>query len=331
MEKSTAKSGAMTTAVVTLAVLAVLFAMREAQAIVVPILMAFFLAVVAESPVAWLEKKGLSRVPAILLVVAGIAAVLFAIGILLGTSVQELSERAPEYQQKLRDQIDSLLANTGSPGVGTDVAGILNRISPDASLSLASALLIGVSDLFSKAFLILFMMIFMLLEVPTFVAKLKILGGSKSTWVSIADSVRGYLGIKTLTSLALLANPPVRRTRSTPSPSKAGNRALGQTFFDAFLMSIQAWADYIAEVINRFCVRELVDLNWEVEHYPTFKVKRVQSLALEAIGYLVQTGALKWSEVLENDLRGILRMPKRDSEDEGDEENEEGKENAVSE
>ncbi len=202
MEKSTAKSGAMTTAVVTLAVLAVLFAMREAQAIVVPILMAFFLAVVAESPVAWLEKKGLSRVPAILLVVAGIAAVLFAIGILLGTSVQELSERAPEYQQKLRDQIDSLLANTGSPGVGTDVAGILNRISPDASLSLASALLSGVSDLFSKAFLILFMMIFMLLEVPTFVAKLKILGGSKSTWVSIADSVRGYLGIKTLTSLA---------------------------------------------------------------------------------------------------------------------------------
>ncbi|HUV08064.1 MAG TPA: hypothetical protein VMX75_10075 [Spirochaetia bacterium] len=97
--------------------------------------------------------------------------------------------------------------------------------------------------------------------------------------------------------------------------SKSGNRALGQTFFDAFLMSIQAWADYIAEVINRFCVRELVDLNWEVENYPTFKVKRVQSLALEAIGYLVQTGALKWSEVLENDLRGMLRMPKRDSEE----------------
>jgi len=202
MEKSTANSGAMTTAVVTLAVLAVLFAMREAQAIVVPTLMAFFLAVVAESPVAWLEKKGLSRVPAILLVVAGMAVALFVIGILLGTSVQDLGERAPEYQQRIRDQVDSLLAETEGTDIGTDLAGILNKISPDTSLSLASALLSGVSDLFSKAFLILFMMIFMLLEVPTFVAKLTTLGGSKGTWVSIADSVRGYLGIKTLTSLA---------------------------------------------------------------------------------------------------------------------------------
>jgi len=112
--------------------------------------------------------------------------------------------------------------------------------------------------------------------------------------------------------------------------AKTGNRALGQTFFDAFLMATQAWADYIAEVINRFCVRELVDLNWSVESYPKFKVKRIQSLALEAIGYLVQTGALKWSEVLENDLRKMLRMPERDSEEE-EEKSEEEKENAVSE
>jgi len=114
--------------------------------------------------------------------------------------------------------------------------------------------------------------------------------------------------------------------------AKTGNRALGQTFFDAFLMSIQAWADYVAEVINRFCIRELVDLNWNVENYPKFKVKRIQALALEAIGYLVQTGALKWNEVLENDLRKILRMPERNSEEsEDEEENEEEKENAISE
>ncbi len=49
MERSTANSSAMTVAVVTLAVLAVLFAMREAQAIVVPTLMAFFLALLLGS------------------------------------------------------------------------------------------------------------------------------------------------------------------------------------------------------------------------------------------------------------------------------------------
>ncbi len=202
MERSTAYSGAMTKATVTLAVLGVLFAMREAQSIVVPTLMAFFLAVVAESPVAWLEKKGLARFPAILLVVTGFAVALFAIGILAGTSVQDLGERAPEYQERIRGQVESLLAGTEGTDIGTDLASIVNKISPDTSLSLASALLGGVSDLFSRAFLILFLMIFMLLEVPTFDAKLKTLGGSMTTWVSIADSVHRYLGIKTLTSLA---------------------------------------------------------------------------------------------------------------------------------
>ena len=45
--------------------------------------------------------------------VAGIVVALFVLGILLGTSVQDLSERAPQYQQRLSDQIDSLLAGTG--------------------------------------------------------------------------------------------------------------------------------------------------------------------------------------------------------------------------
>lgn len=202
MEKSTENRGAMTAAVMTLAVLAVLFAMRAAQAIVVPTLMAFFLAVVAESAVAWLKKKGLSRILAILLVVAVIFVALFSMGLLLGTSIQDLSARAPEYQQRLQEQIDSLLAGTGSSRIGTNAAGLLERLSPDAALTLATGLLTGVSDLFSNAFLILFMMIFMLLEVPSFVAKLEALGGSPGTWASIGKSVRGYLGIKTLTSLA---------------------------------------------------------------------------------------------------------------------------------
>ena len=202
MEDSTNDRGAMTAAVVTLAVLAVLFAMRVAQAVVVPILMAFFLAVVAEGPVAWLRKKNVSRVLAVLLVVAGIAVALFAMGLLLGTSLQDLSERAPEYQQRLQEQIDSQLAGAGGSQIGADAAGILDKLSPDASLSLATGFLSGVSDLFGSAFLILFMMIFMLLEVPSIAANLETLGSSAATSASIAKSVRGYLGIKTLTSLA---------------------------------------------------------------------------------------------------------------------------------
>ena len=146
-------------------------------------------------------------------------------------------------------------------------------------------------------------------------------GGEKGKGTDVLGSIKYYDEAIATALLAMFISL---------GSSKTGNRSLGETFFDAFLMSIQAFADYIAEVINRFCVRELVDLNWEVENYPTFKVKRVQSLALQAIGYLVQTGALKWSQVLENDLRKMLRMPERDSEEE-EESKEEEKENALSE
>lgn len=147
----------------------------------------------------------------------------------------------------------------------------------------------------------------------------KVVGGEKGKGTDVLGSIKYYDEAIATAMLAMFISL---------GTSKTGNRALGQTFFDAFLMAIQAWADYIAEVINRFCIRELVDLNWTVENYPTFRVKRVQSLALQAIGYLVQTGALKWSQVLENDLRKMLRMPEKDSEEE---ETEEVEENALSE
>ena len=91
--------------------------------------------------------------------------------------------------------------------------------------------------------------------------------------------------------------------------SETGSRALGQSFINAFLMATQSWADYIAEVINRFCVKELVDLNWKVDNYPKFLCKRIHGLDLQAIGYLAQAGVITNTRELENDLRDVLRLP----------------------
>ncbi len=130
-----------------------------------------------------------------------------------------------------------------------------------------------------------------------------VIGGEKGKGTDVLGSIKYYDEAIAKAMLAMHINL---------GTAKSGSYALGQSFLDAFLMATQAWADYIAEVVNRFCVREIVELNWNVRAYPTFKCKRIQSLAFEAIGYLVQTGALKWTQALENDLRGILRMPRLD-------------------
>lgn len=197
-----APNSPVTVATVTIAVLAVLFAMREASTIVVPALLAFFLAAVADSPVSWLERRGLSRVLGVLLVVTGMTLVALAIGVLVGSSLQELSEQAPAFQQKSRDQLDALLNRWGGWRVGTDTSDILDYISPDAALGLAAGVLTSVRDLFGNAFLILFLTVFMLLEVPGLRTKLEVLGAVRGAGPSIPEIVRGYLLIKTLTSLA---------------------------------------------------------------------------------------------------------------------------------
>ena len=192
----------LTAATVTLAILAVFFAMREAKTVVVPALLAFFLAAVADSPVSWLERKGLSRILGVLLVVTGMILLAVAIGVLVGSSIQELTERAPQFQQAIRDQLDSLLADLGGPQVGRETAGILDYISPDAALGLAAGVLTNLRDILGSAFLIIFLMVFMLFELPNLRAKLRTLRNERRPGPSIPEIVRGYLVIKTLTSTA---------------------------------------------------------------------------------------------------------------------------------
>lgn len=192
----------LTVATVTLAILAVLFTLREAQTVVVPAFLAFFLAAVADAPVAWLERKGLSRILSVVVVVSGMTLMALGIGVLVGSSLQELSEQAPTFQRKTRDLLDALLTRAGVPRVDGETAGILDYISPDAALGLAAGVLTSVRDLLGNAFLILFLMVFMLFEIPSLRSKLESLGRKRASGPSIPSIMRHYLVIKTATSLA---------------------------------------------------------------------------------------------------------------------------------
>ena len=188
-------------AIVVLAIVAVLFAMREAQTIVIPTLVAIFVAVVADSPVSWLQRKGLHRVIAIILVLISIVFTLMAFGVIAGSSLQDLSARAPAYQQSLRAWIDLQIGPNSGSSFPIDTSQIFGEISPDAAWDLATTLLNAVSAVFRRAFLIIFLVGFILFEIPNLGAKLEVVGSSSNTWRSIAESMRRYLAIKSMTSL----------------------------------------------------------------------------------------------------------------------------------
>jgi hypothetical protein len=107
--------------------------------------------------------------------------------------------------------------------------------------------------------------------------------------------------------------------------TETGSRALGESFVDLFMLSLQAIADEIALVATSGqpgmtgAVTDIVDLNWgEDEPAPRVvctDVGRRHDLTAEAINGLIESGAITADPDLEAYLRGAFRLPARAQED----------------
>ncbi len=98
--------------------------------------------------------------------------------------------------------------------------------------------------------------------------------------------------------------------------SETGSWALGSTFADFFVMSLQATADHIVDVTNAHVIEDLIDLNFGPdEPAPRLVVEEIGSrspITAEAIYQLVQCKALTPDEPLEQHLRSVYGLPARD-------------------
>ncbi len=86
----------------------VIAGMRAAQSLLVPFLLAVFLAVVLTPPLRWLERKRTPTPLALLIIVMVLALVGAGVFGIVGKSITDFSGRAGEYQTSLRGQIDNV-------------------------------------------------------------------------------------------------------------------------------------------------------------------------------------------------------------------------------
>jgi len=96
--------------------------------------------------------------------------------------------------------------------------------------------------------------------------------------------------------------------------TKNGSRAVSADHSELFLLGLQAVAQQIAETINQFVIKELVDLNFDnVESYPELKFKRIQKIDIEkisnAINLLTTAGNLRPDKQSEDQIREMLDLP----------------------
>lgn len=94
-----------------------------------------------------------------------------------------------------------------------------------------------------------------------------------------------------------------------------GSRALGQTFIDLLIMSLQSVAEDLADTVTRQAAARVVEWNWGVdEPVPRVAVADIGSrreVTAEALQLLLSSGALSPDPALEEFIRREYRLPGR--------------------
>ena len=177
---------------------------KAADAIMVPFLLAVFIATIAATPVFWLHRR---RVPfglAITAVALALIVGLVGVGALVADSARAFLEQMPFYQKRLLELAGGTMEMLRSLGIDLSGVPLLEAFDPGEVFAMAGNTLLGFGSVLSNGFLILLTVIFMLAEASSFPRKLRdVLSDPDDLpyFERVAENINRYFGIKTTVSL----------------------------------------------------------------------------------------------------------------------------------
>jgi len=188
--------------VVSASIVIVIAGMKAAESIVIPLLLSLLIASICYAPFTWLQKKKIPDILAILIVLIGILAISFLVGAMLGTSVSGFEEKAPFYEQKFTAYWSDLNQWFEANNlIGKDV-NLRDKINPGSIISIAGGVFTGFGNLMSNFFIIIFIVIFMLLELSSMLKKIAIIKPDSLPKIEeIIQKQNRYFSTKTFVSL----------------------------------------------------------------------------------------------------------------------------------
>jgi len=205
MDKTTEQSQAVKLLVIVASFVIIVAGMKAAESIIVPFLLALFIAIIASPPYFWLQDKGIPKALSMLIVIFAFLFLISIIGLLIGTSINDFTSKLPLYETKLRSQMQGVIAWLTEAGILEKQINLNEMFNPSSVFKIVANTLNEVSGLFANGFLILLMIIFMLLEVSSLPLKLKKMFNDPDTSIkrvnSISENINKYIAIKTAISI----------------------------------------------------------------------------------------------------------------------------------
>lgn len=190
---------------ITASIVIILAGIKAAESILVPILLSAFISIISSPFYLRMLKKKIPKPVSILFIILIFLLFIFLFGLLVGTSVADFTSKLPQYQAKLESQTQLVIAWLIEKDILEQDFRLTTTINPGSILKIIADTLNQLSGLFTTGFLIVFIVVFMLLEASDIPVKLrKIFNGSTEQMHRseiVYSNINKYIGLKTIISL----------------------------------------------------------------------------------------------------------------------------------
>ncbi len=186
------------------AIVIILAGMKAAAPLIVPFLLAIFITVIAAPLMIWLQNY---KIPAAISVFIVIGVFIFLgifIGSLISDSIAQFYQNMPIYSEKLDALQTNVLAQLNHYGLPADTKAVKSFLNPAKAIGMIGSIFSSVGSMLTNTFLILFFVMFILMEASGLPEKAKAAFGEHTQSIKkfqkFSQSVKKYLIIKTLVS-----------------------------------------------------------------------------------------------------------------------------------
>lgn len=180
--------------------------LRAAAPVIVPVLIAIFIAVLSVAPTRYLQKRGVPDSLAAIAVFAGVVVTLFVLSVVVGASLKDFDDNLPGYQSRLKESFSGVFAWAETQGFDLDFDEMKEALDPDVVVNFAQDLMRATSSVLSNTAFVLLTVAFILAEVTSFPRKLSAVLADRPETVDsyghIVEDIQTYLAIKTQISMA---------------------------------------------------------------------------------------------------------------------------------
>lgn len=190
------------------ALVVIMAGLRAAESVVVPVLVAVFLAVISFPAIEWLCSKRIPLAVAVSLVLLAAVLMLGGLGLVVSQSAQSFTNNLPRYEEKLAVQVASLRTWVEESGFDLDIPipPASELVSTSSIVSITGMMVAGLGLLLTNTLLILLYYVFILFEAQSFPKRVSRAFGDENTTLEhlghMAAKMKHYLALKALMSLA---------------------------------------------------------------------------------------------------------------------------------